>query len=157
MQKVEVNLENGIRWPNKCAICSEQAVSKAKTHFRVIDGYFLVAIRETTHTVEYPVCSKHKWTSKFYGFVTNQAWPTGFVMFLIFPLIFALPLLFASSFLGKLADILFMLSYPSFAVWIIYLKMRNPVKIIKAKKSKAVVRLKNHQYADEFRLLNTTK
>src|SRR5262245_23883109 len=134
MEIVDVNLERGIRWPSNCAYCNGEASSEAKTHFRVIDGFFLVAIRETTHTIKYPVCFKHNWVAKFYGFVTNQAWPTGFVMVLIFPAFLCLPLVLGTSFGSKYGDTIAVASYVLFAAWVIYLKMHNPVKIIKAKK-----------------------
>jgi hypothetical protein len=67
MTITKINLANGLRWPNRCAYCNEAATKSARTHFRVIDGFFLVAIRETTHTVTFPVCKRHRWPAKFYG------------------------------------------------------------------------------------------
>jgi hypothetical protein len=157
MEIFDVNLETGIRWPSKCAYCSGEASAEAKTHFRVIDGFYLIAIRETTHTVKYPVCAKHKWVAKFYGFVTNQAWPTGFVMVLIFPALLCLPLVLGTAIGSKFGDQIAIASYVLFAAWVMYLKMHNPVKIIKAKKALARVRLANGQYAEEFRHVNAAR
>jgi hypothetical protein len=153
MDYVEVNLENGIRWPLKCAHCNGSASAEARTHFRVIDGFFLVAIRETTHTVNYPVCARHKWIAKFYGFMTNQAWPTGFVMVLILPPLLLLLLGVAIGF--KVSDLAVVIAYIVSIAWVYYLKMHNPVKIMKATKALAKVRLSNRQYADAFRRANS--
>ncbi len=155
MDVVEINLEKGIKWPPKCAYCNEGASTDAKTHFRVIDGFFLIAIRETTHTVEYPVCDRHKWPAKFYGFVTNQAWPTGFVMVLTFPFLLSIPLLFGTVANGKYDGQILVAAYVLFLVWVIYLKVRNPVKIVKAKKSIARFRFANQDYAAEFGRANS--
>jgi len=157
MNIVEVNLTNGIRWPSKCAYCNGEASAEAKTHFRVIDGFFLVAIRETTHTVKYPVCSKHRWVARFYGFVTNQAWPTGFVMVLAFPALLFLPLMLGAPFGLKFGDETAIALYATFAAWVIYLKLRNPVKIVTAKKALARVRFSNRQYAEEFSRVNAVQ
>lgn len=152
---VEVDFEKGIRWPSKCAYCNGEASVEAKTHFRVIDGFFLVAIRETTHTIKFPVCDKHKWVAKFYGFVTNQAWPTGFVMVLIFPALFCLPLVLGTAIGSKFGDQIAVASYVLFVAWVIYLKTHNPVKILRAKKAIARVRLSNEEYAEEFKRANS--
>ncbi len=157
MNVVEVHLADGIRWPSRCAYCNGEASAEAETHFRVIDGFFLVAIRETTHTVKYPVCGKHRWVAKFYGFVTNQAWPTGFVMFLAFPALLLLPLVLGDPFGIKFGDRSAIGLYAAFAAWIIYLKLRNPVKIVTAKKTFARVRISNRQYAEEFKRANAAQ
>lgn len=154
MKVIEVNLNSGIKWPHKCAYCNQEATDEAKTHFRVIDGYLFVALRETTHTVNYPVCKRHKFISRFYGFVTNQAWPTGFVMVLTFPFLLSIPLLAGDGYGSKHYDQILAALYVLFIAWVLYLKVKNPVKIIKAKKNVAKVRLSNSDYASEFEVIN---
>lgn len=48
MKVVEITLNKEIAWPNRCAICGQSASDHAYTNYRNIDGYYLVAVRETT-------------------------------------------------------------------------------------------------------------
>jgi hypothetical protein len=151
---VDIDLTKAIRWPHRCAYCNGEATTEAKTHFRVIDGFFLIAIRETTHSFRYPVCSKHRWMARFYGFFTNQAWPTGFVMVLIVPAFLYLLITLGTGLGAGFGDQLAIALYVLFAGLIIYLKMRNPVKVVGAKKAFARIRFAKLEYAQAFRSQN---
>jgi hypothetical protein len=155
MKKIDIDLSKEIRWPDKCAYCNSAANALATTNYRVIDGFFIVAIRETAHAVKYPVCNKHKWPARLYGFVTNQSFPTGLVM--IMAILFAYVGIVASLDLGSktLEEVVFYLGSAFFIIWVLYLKLNNPVKFTKVKKERAQLKVKNDQYAEEFIKLNS--
>ena len=138
MKYIEVRLNKEITWPSSCAICNQAASVYAYTNYRIIDGFYLVAIRETIHRARYPVCNKHKWTARFYSFVTNQAFATGFVMALTFPLLLSIPILFLDVLNPKLVDSAVIAVYGGFTFGIFYWKFRNPVKVIKVKKDRRI-------------------
>jgi len=150
MKSVEVSLNKEISWPRKCAICNQEATAYAYTNHRIIDGYYLVAIRERTLRIAYPVCNKHKWTARFYDVVTNQSFVTGFVMALAFPFLLSIPVLFMNVLDPKFQGAALIAIYGGFTFGIFYWKFRNPVKIVKAKKDRAKFRFRNEQYAEEF-------
>ena len=155
MKTVEIKLNKEIAWPSRCAICNQNASAYAYTNYRNIDGYYLVAIRETTHRVRYPVCSKHKWVARFYSFVTNQAFATGLVMAITFPFLLSVPIVFTDLLDPKFHNAAVIVLYGGFASGILYWKFRNPVKVVKVKKDVAKFRFRNGQYAEEFRRINS--
>ena len=152
---VDVQLDKTIKWPNNCAICNKTASSYASTNYRNIDGFFLVALRETTRSIKYPVCNRHKWIAKFYGFVTNQAFTTGLVMAITIPFLVAVPIVFTDVLDPKFHDAAVIFLYITFVLGIFYWKFRNPVKIIKIKNDVARIRIRNVQYAEEFKKVNS--
>jgi hypothetical protein len=155
MKTVEIDLNKDITWPNKCAICNQDASTYAQTNYRNIDGYFFVAIRETTHRIKYPVCSKHKWLARFYGFVTNQAFATGLVMAIVIPFILAMPFAFTDFIDPKYHNAVVIALYGGFVLAIFYWKFRNPVKVVKVKNDVAKIRFRNEQYAGDFKQINS--
>lgn len=152
---VDVQLDKTIKWPNNCAICNKTASSYASTNYRNIDGFFLVALRETTRSMKYPVCSRHKWIARFYSFVTNQAFVTGLVMAITVPFLILVPIIFTNILDPKLHNAAAIFVYITFLFGILYWKFRNPIKIIKIKNDTARIRIRNEQYAAEFKKINS--
>jgi hypothetical protein len=155
MNKIEIDLSKGINWPQSCAYCNGEPSTLAKTYFRVIDGYFFVAIRETTHTVHYPVCRKHRAAASFYGFMTNQSFPTGFVMVSLLVFLTCLSIEISDLFPRNIETIAEWLVSITIVFGVFFLKFKNPVKILKAKKNSAQIRIANQEYAENFRISNS--
>jgi hypothetical protein len=152
MKSVELSLEKEILWPMKCAICNQEAKVYAFTNHRVIDGFYIVAIRESTLRIAYPVCKKHKWTARFYDVVTNQSFATGFVMAIAFPFLLCIPILVLDP---KSQGTVVKAIFVGFTFGIFYWKFRNPVKIVRVKKGLAKFRFGNERYAEEFEKANS--
>jgi hypothetical protein len=154
MKSVELEFDREIKWPTKCAICNEDCGAHAQTNYRVIDKYLLIALGESILRIKYPVCKKHKLIAKFYGFVTNQSFAVGFVMALSFPFLFSIIVTSGGSLDPRYNDFVYIGSFVFFALWVIYLKFMNPVKITKARKNNIRLRFKNIEYANDFEQAN---
>jgi len=155
MNITKIDLKKGLRWPHQCAYCNGPATSSAATRFRVIDGFFIVAMQETTHSIDFPVCKRHRWPAKFYGWVSNQAMPTGFCMALLLPLVVTLALAALTPL--KFDDVTFVATCAATPFIVMYLKLRNPVKVLGVKHNVATFRILNAEYAAAFNALNATQ
>jgi hypothetical protein len=162
MKYVEVSLDKKITWPEKCAYCNQAASDYASTNYRAIDGFYIVAVRETTHSIEYPICGKHKWIARFYGLVTNQTFSHGLVMAVALPFfLWILILVINITYPGldpvfeDIAVYAVLVIFVGFLLAMIYWKFWNPVKLVRVKKGMARLRFRNEQYAEDFRKINS--
>jgi hypothetical protein len=163
MKYVDLSLDKSINWPQKCAVCNQTALDYATTNCRLIDGFNLFEVQETTHSIRYPVCDEHKWGARFYGFVTNQTFSHGLVMMVALPFFLWILTHFITQILYPSLDRVFEASannaivaiFFAFPLAMIYWKFSNPVKLVRVKKGIARLRFRNEQYAEDFRRSNS--
>jgi hypothetical protein len=75
--KLDLSISDSIHWPQECAVCGAPAGHTAKASCSVARNlrYRVVYLGWTRHRVSlnYPVCSKHRWFAWVLGVITQRS------------------------------------------------------------------------------------
>jgi hypothetical protein len=146
-KKFRVSVHTPLKWPNKCAVCGENATTVYEAHGGLIELACAFTdypgIKTKVQSISYPICSKHKYTTitirilyfiSFWGMLFS-----GFV-----GLIFYKKGLFTFSALA-----IFLISLIAFIASIKW----KPVRLRWGYHFFTII-IRNDQYAREFALVN---
>ena len=146
--KFTISLGTPLRWPNKCAICEENATTTYTAHGgafeRISYMIILTEIKTKKPGVTYPICLKHK-------YITMLIRMLYFISFLamLYSGLVALVLYTKGPVVSSLALAIFLISAITFIASVKW----QPVRLRVGHHSLTLV-IRNDQYAREFSLFN---
>lgn len=155
MNRVEVNLDKQLDWPNCCAYCMAETYALVESKQSVISGINPFFYTRRFITIKHPVCRKHHLLGKFYAFFSHQSSVDLFVGLLFIPFLAFLPFMLMPFVAGKYHTPLFLFFCALYIVAVAVLKAKQPVKVVREKKDRTNIVFSNDAYAQAFRRLNS--